>query len=72
MTILAGHPSNYLLPPLNYEIHHLLSHAWLVVSDSGEAGRSAADAGKASLILRQNTERPRSSRQGGTTGGGLC
>jgi UDP-N-acetylglucosamine 2-epimerase (non-hydrolysing) len=59
MAILAGHPRIHLLPPLNYEeFIMLLSHAWLVVTDSGGVQEEAPTLGKPLLILRQNTERP--------------
>jgi UDP-N-acetylglucosamine 2-epimerase (non-hydrolysing) len=59
MAILSGHPRIHLLPPLNYEeFIILLSHAWLVVTDSGGVQEEAPTLGKPLLILRQNTERP--------------
>jgi UDP-N-acetylglucosamine 2-epimerase (non-hydrolysing) len=57
--ILAGHPRVHLVPPLGYEdFVVLLSHAWLVVSDSGGVQEEAPTLGKAVLVLRENTERP--------------
>jgi UDP-N-acetylglucosamine 2-epimerase (non-hydrolysing) len=37
---------------------HLLSDAWLLVSDSGGIQEEAASLGKPILVLRENTERP--------------
>jgi len=56
---LAGCPRVYLMPPLNYDdFVVLLSHAWLIVSDSGGVQEEAPTLGKPLLILRENTERP--------------
>jgi UDP-N-acetylglucosamine 2-epimerase (non-hydrolysing) len=58
-SILSGHPRIHLLQPLNYdEFIVLLSHAWLIVSDSGGVQEEAPTLGKPLLILRENTERP--------------
>jgi UDP-N-acetylglucosamine 2-epimerase (non-hydrolysing) len=58
-SILAGHPRIHLLPPLDYlDFIVLLSHAWLIVSDSGGVQEEAPSLGKPLLILRENTERP--------------
>ena len=47
------------MPPLNYDdFVILLSHAWLIVSDSGGVQEEAPTLGKPLLILRENTERP--------------
>lgn len=57
--ILSGHPRLHLVPPLNYEdFIVLLTHAWLIVSDSGGVQEEAPTLGKPVLILRENTERP--------------
>jgi len=57
--LLSQHPRIYLLPPLDYpEFLSLLSHAWLIVSDSGGVQEEAPTLGKPLLILRENTERP--------------
>ena len=57
--ILSGHPRIHLIPPLGYEdFIVLLSHAWLLVSDSGGVQEEAPTLGKPVLILRENTERP--------------
>ena len=56
---LAGAPRALLLPPLGYrDFLHLLSCAWLIVSDSGGVQEEAPTLGKALLVLRANTERP--------------
>jgi UDP-N-acetylglucosamine 2-epimerase (non-hydrolysing) len=49
----------HLLPPLDHpDFIYLLSHAWLIVSDSGGVQEEVATLGKPLLILRDNTERP--------------
>jgi UDP-N-acetylglucosamine 2-epimerase (non-hydrolysing) len=59
MAILSDHPRIYLLPPLDYQdFVGLLSHAWLIISDSGGVQEQAPTLGKPLLVLRQNTERP--------------
>jgi UDP-N-acetylglucosamine 2-epimerase (non-hydrolysing) len=57
--ILAGQPRVHLLEPLGYgDFLFLLSHAWLIVSDSGGVQEEAPSLGKPLLILRDKTERP--------------
>jgi UDP-N-acetylglucosamine 2-epimerase (non-hydrolysing) len=57
--ILGASPRVHLLEPLGYpDFIHLLSRAWLIVSDSGGVQEEAPTLGKALLILRENTERP--------------
>jgi UDP-N-acetylglucosamine 2-epimerase (non-hydrolysing) len=57
--VLAGAPRVHLLEPLGYpDFIHLLSRAWLIVSDSGGIQEEAPTLGKALLVLRENTERP--------------
>jgi len=57
--VLAGVPRVHLLEPLAYpDFVHLLSRAWLIVSDSGGVQEEAPTLGKALLVLRENTERP--------------
>jgi UDP-N-acetylglucosamine 2-epimerase (non-hydrolysing) len=57
--ILASHPRIHLISPLGYDdFIHLLSHAWLIVSDSGGVQEEAPSLGKPLLVLRENTERP--------------
>jgi len=59
LATLAGCPRIYLMQPLNYDdFIVLLSHAWLLVSDSGGVQEEAPTLGKPLLILRENTERP--------------
>ena len=56
---LTDHPRIHLSEPLPYaDFIHLLSHAWLIVSDSGGVQEEAPTLGKPVLILRENTERP--------------
>ncbi len=58
-SILSGHPRIHLTAPLDYEdFIVLLSHAWLIVSDSGGVQEEAPSLGKPVLVLRKNTERP--------------
>jgi UDP-N-acetylglucosamine 2-epimerase (non-hydrolysing) len=58
-SILGDVPRVHLLPPLDHpDFIHLLSRAWLVVSDSGGVQEEVATLGKALLVLRDNTERP--------------
>jgi UDP-N-acetylglucosamine 2-epimerase (non-hydrolysing) len=58
-TILSGHPRIHLIPPLIYNhFIMLLTHAWLIVSDSGGLQEEAPTLGKPMLVLRENTERP--------------
>lgn len=58
-SILGGYSRIHLIPPLGYESFvHLLSRAWLIVSDSGGVQEEAPTLGKPVLILRENTERP--------------
>jgi UDP-N-acetylglucosamine 2-epimerase (non-hydrolysing) len=57
--VLGGVPRVHLLEPLAYdEFIHLLSCAWLIVSDSGGVQEEAPSLGKALFVLRENTERP--------------
>lgn len=56
---LAGAPRVLRLDPLDYpDFIHLLSSAWLIVSDSGGVQEEAPTLGKPLLVLRENTERP--------------
>lgn len=57
--LLSGAPRTLLLEPLDYpDFIHLLSRAWLIVSDSGGVQEEAPSLGKPLLVLRDNTERP--------------
>lgn len=48
-----------ILDPLDYpDFIHLLSAAWLIVSDSGGIQEEAPSLGKRLIVLRRNTERP--------------
>jgi UDP-N-acetylglucosamine 2-epimerase (non-hydrolysing) len=56
---LSGAPRVLLVEPLEYpDFIHLLSRAWLIVSDSGGVQEEAPTLGKPLLVLRENTERP--------------
>ena len=57
--ILGGMERVHLVAPMPYQdFLHLLSNAWLLVSDSGGIQEEAPSLGKPLLILRENTERP--------------
>jgi UDP-N-acetylglucosamine 2-epimerase (non-hydrolysing) len=63
--ILEGHPRIHLIKPLDYQdFIILLSHAWLIVSDSGGVQEEAPTLKKPLLILRDNTERPEAIESG--------
>ncbi|SKB00331.1 UDP-N-acetylglucosamine 2-epimerase (non-hydrolysing) [Prosthecobacter debontii] len=56
---LAGCDQIIITTPMAYaDFVHLLSDAWLIVSDSGGIQEEAASLGKPILVLRENTERP--------------
>lgn len=56
---LDHHPRIRLTDPMGYcDFVHLLSHAWLIVSDSGGIQEEATALGKPMIVLRENTERP--------------
>lgn len=56
---LMGCDQIILTAPMGYsDFVHLLSDAWLIVSDSGGIQEEAATLGKPILVLRENTERP--------------
>ena len=58
-SVLSGHPRIHLIDPLDYQdFVHLLSEAWLIVSDSGGVQEEAPTLGKPVLVIRENTERP--------------
>lgn len=56
---LDNHPRIRLTDPMGYcDFIHLLSHTWLIVSDSGGIQEEATALGKPMIVLRENTERP--------------
>lgn len=56
---LSGAKRVHLFPPLGYfEFVHLLSRAWLVISDSGGVQEEAPSVGRPLLVIRTTTERP--------------
>jgi UDP-N-acetylglucosamine 2-epimerase (non-hydrolysing) len=57
--ILAGAARCHLLDPLDYfDFVHLLSQAWLIVTDSGGVQEESPTLGVPVLVIRENTERP--------------
>ncbi len=57
--ILCGQPRIHLLEPLRYEqFAHLMSRAYLILTDSGGIQEEAPVLGKPTLIMRETTERP--------------
>lgn len=63
--ILGGRPRVCLLSPLDYDdFVHLMSRAWLIVSDSGGVQEEAPSLGRPLLVLRENTERPEAIQAG--------
>jgi UDP-N-acetylglucosamine 2-epimerase len=64
-SILSGHPRIHLIEPLTYNhFIMLMTHAWLLVSDSGGLQEEAPTLGKPLLVLRENTERPEAIESG--------
>ena len=58
-TEFIGADRIHCIEPLEYvDFLHLLSNAWLVVSDSGGIQEEAPSLGKPLLVLRDTTERP--------------
>jgi len=56
---LDQHPRIHLTDPMGYcDFVHLLSSAWMIVSDSGGIQEEATALGKPMIVLRENTERP--------------
>ena len=56
---LDHHPRIRLTDPMGYcDFIHVLSGAWLIVSDSGGIQEEATALGKPMIVLRENTERP--------------
>lgn len=63
--VLSGHPRIHLIQPLTYNhFIMLMTHAWLIVSDSGGLQEEAPTLGKPLLVLRENTERPEAVESG--------
>jgi UDP-N-acetylglucosamine 2-epimerase (non-hydrolysing) len=61
----GAHERIRLLPPLCYpDFIHLLSQAWLIVSDSGGIQEEAPTLKKPVLVLRDSTERPEAIESG--------
>lgn len=57
--VLKGAPRVELLSPLDYpDFVHLMSRAWLLVSDSGGVQEEAPTLRRPLLVLRDTTERP--------------
>jgi len=62
---LDSYPRVHLIKPLGYaDFIQLLSHSWLLLSDSGGIQEEAPSLGKPLLILRNNTERPEAIQAG--------
>ena len=58
-TILAGLPNVYLIEPQEYlSFIFLMSHAYLILTDSGGIQEEAPSLGKPVLVTRDTTERP--------------
>lgn len=58
MRILGNTPNIHLIPPLRYEhFVHLMSKAYLVLTDSGGIQEEAPVFGKPTLVMRDTTER---------------
>ncbi len=73
MAELAGHDGIVLTQPVGYaDFVHLLSHAWLIVSDSGGIQEEVTALGKPMLVLRNNTERPEAVEAGAARLAGEC
>lgn len=63
--ILADEPRVHLVPPLDYlPFIHLMSRAYLIVSDSGGVQEEAPSLGVPALVLRETTERPEAVAEG--------
>jgi UDP-N-acetylglucosamine 2-epimerase (non-hydrolysing) len=57
--ILSGIPNVHLIEPVPYEeFVHLMSKAYLLLTDSGGIQEEAPALGKPVLVMRENTERP--------------
>jgi UDP-N-acetylglucosamine 2-epimerase (non-hydrolysing) len=65
MRILNGHRRIRLLEPLRYEqLVHLMSKAYLILTDSGGIQEEAPVFGKPTLVMRETTERPEAIKAG--------
>lgn len=63
--ILENHPRITLLPPLNFvACHHLISNAFLILTDSGGIQEEAPSYAVPVLVLRQLTERQEAVAEG--------
>lgn len=63
--MLSGLPNVTLLAPLDYlPMVHLISRAYLVITDSGGLQEEAPSLGKPVLVLRELTERPEAVESG--------
>ncbi len=63
--ILGGHERILLLKPLDTdEMHNLMAHCYMVVTDSGGLQEEAPSLGKPVLVLRNETERPEAVKAG--------
>ena len=57
--ILGGHERIHLIDPLNVQdMHNLMNHSTLIMTDSGGLQEEAPSLGKPVLVLRNETERP--------------
>jgi UDP-N-acetylglucosamine 2-epimerase len=56
---LSGHPRIHLIEPLRYEqFVHLMSRAYIILTDSGGIQEEATVLRKPTLVMRETTERP--------------
>jgi len=63
--LLAAEPRVHLIPPLDYlPFIHLMSKAYLIISDSGGVQEEAPSLGIPALVLRETTERPEAIAEG--------
>lgn len=57
--LLSQEPRVHLIPPLDYlPFIHLMSRAYLIISDSGGVQEEAPSLGVPALVVRETTERP--------------
>lgn len=57
--LLSSVENIHLIPPLSYEAFiWLMSHSYIILTDSGGVQEEAPSLGKPVLVLRENTERP--------------